>query len=171
MALDLERTVVRAPFAGVTRNIPEPGRYVGGGGPLGSLAMSIVADRGVWIEANFKETDLTHVRPGLPATIRVDTYPDREWRGVVESISPATGAEFSVIPPQNATGNWVKVVQRIPVRVSIGANGPEPVLRAGMSAIVEIDTGVSRALPNFLATALRWSSASRTTRAATVQER
>src|SRR3546814_9652451 len=106
--------------------------------------MSVVADSGAWIEANFKETDLTHGAPGQAVTIHVDTYPEHHWTGTVESISQATGAEFSIIPPQNATGNWVKVVQRIPVRVAIDANVDGPALRAGMSTSVEIDTGRSR---------------------------
>ena len=155
-ALDLERTVVRAPFAGIASNTPKPGQQVIGEGAFSSPVMSIVADTGIWIDANFKETELTRVQPGQPVTIRVDTYPDRQWHGKVQSISQATGAEFSVIPPQNATGNWVKVVQRIPVRIAVERNGQDPVLRAGMSATVEIDTGHHRPLPRFLRTALSW---------------
>jgi membrane fusion protein (multidrug efflux system) len=143
--LDLEHTVVRAPFDGIASRVPMVGEYVTPGSPV----MSVVADRDVWIEANFKETDLTHVRVGQPVTVRVDTYPDREWRGEVASISQATGSEFSVIPPQNATGNWVKVTQRIPVRIAVDHPGDVP-LRAGMSAIVEIDTGHERRLSDTL---------------------
>jgi len=154
--LDLERTVVRAPFDGIASNTPKLGQQVAGNASLSSPVMSVVADSGAWIEANFKETDLTHVRPGQPVTVHVDTYPDRDWQGTVESISQATGAEFSVIPPQNATGNWVKVVQRIPVRIAIAADAGDPLLRAGMSTSVEIDTGHSRELPAFLQTALHW---------------
>jgi membrane fusion protein (multidrug efflux system) len=87
---------------------------------------------------------------GQPVTIKLDTYPDRTWRGRVQSISQATGAEFSVIPAQNATGNWVKVTQRIPVRVSIDMHAGDPDLRVGMSADVEIDTGYERPAPAFL---------------------
>ncbi|HEX6999470.1 MAG TPA: HlyD family secretion protein [Gammaproteobacteria bacterium] len=145
-ALDLEHTVVRAPFAGVASRVPTVGRYVA----PGAAVMSIVADHDVWIEANYKETDLTYVEVGQPVSIRVDTFPGREWRGRVESISQATGAEFSIIPPQNATGNWVKVTQRIPVRIAVENTDGGPMLRAGMSAVVEIDTGHQRPLPEVL---------------------
>lgn len=145
-ALDLERTLVKAPFAGVASKVPKVGHHVA----PGAAVMSVVADHGVWIEANYKETQLTHVEPGQPVGIRIDTYPGREWRGRVESISQATGAEFSVIPPQNATGNWVKIAQRIPVRIAVEAAAEGPMLRAGMSATVEIDTGHRRRVPGFL---------------------
>lgn len=112
--------------------------------------MSLVADHDVWVEANYKETELTHVEPGQDVTIHVDTYPDHEWHGNVETISPATGSEFAVIPAQNASGNWVKVTQRIPVRVSVDVRPGDPVLRAGMSTVVEIDTGYQRPAPRFL---------------------
>jgi membrane fusion protein (multidrug efflux system) len=144
-ALDLEHTIVRAPFDGIASKVPLLGQYVVPGGAV----MSVIAERDVWIEANYKETDLTYVEVGQPVRIHVDAFPDREWRGAVESISQATGAEFSVIPAQNATGNWVKVTQRIPVRIAVEAAG-EPILRAGMSATVEIDTGRERHLPAFL---------------------
>jgi membrane fusion protein (multidrug efflux system) len=111
-ALDLEHTAIRAAFDGVAGRVPMVGRYVA----PGAAVMSLVADRDVWIEANYKETELTHVEVGQPVVVHLDTYPDREWRGAVESISQATGSEFSVIPAQNASGNWVKVAQRIPVR-------------------------------------------------------
>jgi len=162
VALDLERTVVRAPFAGIASNTPQPGLQVIGNAAFSSPVMSLVADTGVWIEANFKETDLTHVRPGQTVAIHVDTYPDHEWHGTAESLSQATGAEFSVIPPQNATGNWVKVVQRIPMRIAVKTNGDDPALRAGMSTTVEIDTGHRRPLLGFVRTALSWFGVSRT---------
>ena len=92
------------------------------------------------MEANLKETQLTHVRPGQTARILVDAYPDHEWKAVVSSISPSTGAELSVLPPQNASGNWVKVVQRVPVRLKFDGNGPGPTLRTGMTVHVSIDT-------------------------------
>jgi membrane fusion protein (multidrug efflux system) len=145
-ALDLEHTVVRAPFAGIASKVPTLGQYVQPGAPV----MTIVAHRGMWIEANFKETDLTHVATGQPVDIHLDTYPDRRWRGHVESISQATGAEFAVIPSQNATGNWVKVTQRIPVRIAIEMHDDDPELRAGMSAIVDIDTGHERPAPEWV---------------------
>ena len=106
---------MRAPFDGIASKVPTLGEYVQPGAPV----MTVVADHDMWIEANYKETDLTHVAVGQPVDISLDTYPDRHWRGRVESISQATGAEFSVIPAQNATGNWVKVTQRIPVRIAI----------------------------------------------------
>ncbi|WP_293947943.1 HlyD family secretion protein [Sneathiella sp.] len=154
--LDLERTVVRAPFDGIASNTPQIGQQVIGNGAFSSAVMSLISDRDIWIEANFKETDLTHVRPGQKVTVTVDTYPDQTWDGTVESLSQATGAEFSVIPPQNATGNWVKVVQRIPVRVRLDARQEELPLRAGMSSLVEIDTGYSRPMPDVIRTALGW---------------
>jgi membrane fusion protein (multidrug efflux system) len=144
--LDVERTVVRAPFDGIASNVPTLRAYVQPGAPV----MTVVADHGMWIEANYKETDLTYVVAGQAVDVRLDTYPDRHWRGRVESISQATGAEFSVIPSQNATGNWVKVTQRIPVRIAIETRGDDPALRAGMSAIVEIDTGHDRPAPKWV---------------------
>ena len=151
-ALDLEHTVIHAPFAGVASNKPMLGAYV----TAGNAVMSVVADKGVWIEANFKETDLTHVVPGEKVTVTVDTYPSRTWYGRVESISQATGAVFSVIPPQNATGNWVKVVQRIPVRIALDDTAGAPPLRAGMSTEVEIDTGSRHRLAHLAEAILPW---------------
>jgi membrane fusion protein (multidrug efflux system) len=145
-SLDLEHTVVRAPFDGIASKVPTLGQYVQPGAPV----MTVVADHDMWIEANYKETDLTHVATGQSVDIRLDTYPDRHWRGRVESISQATGAEFSVIPSQNATGNWVKVTQRIPVRIAIEMRADDPSLRVGMSAIVDIDTGHERPAPGWV---------------------
>jgi membrane fusion protein, multidrug efflux system len=153
-ALDLAHATVTAPFAGSVSNKPEPGHYVSAGVPV----LSIVADDGVWIEANFKETDLTNVRPGQSAEVEIDTYPGRTWPAVVTSISQATQAEFSVLPAQNATGNWVKVVQRIPVRIAIQTEPGDPPLRAGMSTYVEIDTGEQRSLEGAVGHALAWLS-------------
>lgn len=133
----VRRCEVHAPFAGVASKVPELGQYAAEGAPV----MSIVSGTSVWIEANFKETDLTDVRVGDPATIRVDTYPNKVFKGVVESISQATGAEFSVLPPQNATGNWVKVVQRIPLRIKVISSFEDTPLRAGTSSSVDIRTG------------------------------
>ncbi|MGA8259700.1 MAG: HlyD family secretion protein [Arenicellales bacterium] len=152
-ALDLSHTTITAPFAGVVHKVPEPGQYVDSGGAV----MALVSDANSWVDANFKETDLTYVRPGQPVRVEVDTYPGRTWRGVVKSISQATGAEFSVLPAQNATGNWVKVVQRIPVRIAVRAEDGAPPLRAGMSTNVRIDTGQYRHLPEFAqAMLLKW---------------
>lgn len=151
-ALNLQHAVVRAPFNGVASKTPEPGDFVNAGEPV----MSVVADHNVWIKANFKETQLTHVRPGQAVTVHVDTYPNHEWHGRVTSISQATGSEFSILPPQNASGNWVKVVQWIPLRVAIHAQSQDPPLRAGMSTEVTIDTGYRRPLPGMIARVASW---------------
>ena len=139
--LDLARTTVRAPKAGIASQVSKlnVGQYVS----EGSEMLSIVETSDTWIEANFKETQLTDVRPGQPAVVTVDTYPGLKLEGRVESIGAATGSEFSLIPAQNATGNWVKVVQRIPVRVRVDEKGAD-ILRAGMSSDVTIDTGKTR---------------------------
>jgi len=138
--LDLARTEVRAPFAGVVTNRPEPGDFVDRGVP----AMALVDDAGLWVEANFKETQLTYVTVGQPVTLEVDTFPGRAWHGRVLSLSGATGAEFALLPPQNATGNWVKIVQRIPVRIALEDTDGQPELRVGMSTSVTVDTGHQR---------------------------
>lgn len=140
--LDLARTEVRASLAGTVSHRPKPGQFVS----AGNTAMALVADTTLWVEANFTETDLLHVRPGEAATVQVDTYPDTEWRGAVDSLSPATGAEFAVIPAQNATGNWVKIAQRVPVRIKLQVQAGMPRLRAGLSSVVTIDTGHRRQL-------------------------
>jgi membrane fusion protein (multidrug efflux system) len=136
--LDLARTRVLAPADGVISNksiavgdLAQPGRTV----------LSIVQDSETWVEANLKETELADVRVAAPVTVTLDVYPGVEYAGEVESISPATGAEFALLPPQNASGNWVKVVQRIPVRIRITPREGQPPLRAGLSAEVAIDTG------------------------------
>ncbi|MEO7064110.1 MAG: HlyD family secretion protein [Dokdonella sp.] len=136
--LDLDHATVRAPMDGVVGKMSlQPGDFLG----VGQAAMPLIANT-LWVEANFKETDLTHVRVGQPATIEVDTFPGRKWNAQVASISPASGAEFSLLPAQNATGNWVKIVQRIPVRLAIVEPDHDGmILRAGMSTNVDIDTG------------------------------
>ncbi len=152
-ALELSRTVISAPETGVVTNISlEPGEFVKAGTPI----FSVVATDQIWVEANLKETDLTNVQVGQFATVKVDSYPDLLWRARVGSISMATGAEFSLLPPQNATGNWVKVVQRIPVKLSLLDSAYAPQLRAGMSVVVEIDTLHERKLPSFIKDALAW---------------
>lgn len=135
--LDLEHAEVFAPVDGIVGNHDlQAGEYLA----LGQSALPLVATGHMWIEANFKETDLDRLRVGQPASVEVDGYPGRRWTARVASISPASGAEFSVLPPQNATGNWVKVVQRIPVRLELEqAPDDAPVLRAGMSAEVAVD--------------------------------
>jgi membrane fusion protein (multidrug efflux system) len=136
----IERSTVVAPFAGVVSQLPKVGDYARTGAPI----LSIVSTEAVWIEANFKETDLTHMTKGQPVEIHVDAYPAAAFHGRVTSISQATGGEFSVLPAQNSTGNWVKVVQRLPVRISVETCDDGPVLRAGMSVTADVDTGRSR---------------------------
>ena len=113
------------------------GRYVSAGTPV----FSLIDDVRPWVDANPKETDITFLRIGQPVTISVDTFPGRTFRGTVESVSPGTGAQFAILPPQNASGNWVKVVQRVPVRIEFAPNENVSDLRAGMSVTVDIDTG------------------------------
>ena len=113
----------------------------------GHAVFSIIENGKVWIEANLKETDLTHVLEGQSASITVDAYPGVEWPATVDAIAPATGAEFSVLPPQNATGNWVKVVQRIPVLLDVEQPPKGNPLRAGMTVAVSIDTERERTMP------------------------
>jgi membrane fusion protein (multidrug efflux system) len=141
-ALDLERTKVVAPFSGIASKKPEIGTYVERGNPV----MSLVSDGDMWIEANFKETDLTYLRPNQSVEVRIDTYPAHEWQGTVQSLSEATGSEFALLPAQNATGNWVKVVQRVAVRITLHHGTDDPPLRSGMSATVTVDTGHTRTL-------------------------
>jgi membrane fusion protein (multidrug efflux system) len=145
-ALDLANTEVKAPRAGVVLNVRlQLGEQVKAQTPL----FALVADRRPWIEANFKETDLTYVTVGQRATVVLDMHPDVTWEAEVESISPATGAEFAILPPQNASGNWVKVVQRLPVKLRLVERAGEPPLRAGMTAYVSIDTKRQRSLAKF----------------------
>jgi membrane fusion protein (multidrug efflux system) len=150
-AVDLARTVVHAPATGVISNMKlQVGEYV----KEGTSVFSLIETAPIWVEANLKETELTNVGLGQSATVVVDAYPDHEWRAVVDTIAPATGAEFALLPPQNATGNWVKVVQRLPVSLRIEHGDGEPVLRAGMTATVSIDTGQVRGLPGFVPEAI-----------------
>ncbi len=150
-ALDLQRATVRAPASGHVANLDlQPGEYVREGAPV----FSLIADEEPWIEANLKETQLTHVREGQSVALTIDAYPDERWQGTVSGVSAGTGAVFSLLPAQNATGNWVKVVQRIPVRIAIVPRRGAPALRAGMSARVEIDSGYERALPGAVRSAL-----------------
>jgi membrane fusion protein (multidrug efflux system) len=136
-ALQLSYATLKAPAAGVVTEVDiKPGDVVATGHPVFALVMS--GKR--WIEANFKETQLTRVHVGQKVEVEIDTYPGRKWQGTVESIAPGTGSVFSVLPAQNATGNWVKVVQRIPLRVALDPVEGGPDLRAGMSAEVDIDT-------------------------------
>jgi len=136
----IRRATLLAPFDGIVSQLPKAGDFARSGAP----AFSIVAGSDVWIEANFKETDLTHMTVGQPVDVHVDTYPGYVFKGHVTSIAQATGAEFSVLPAQNSTGNWIKVVQRIPVRISVDGQQDGPTLRAGMSVIADVDTGKTR---------------------------
>jgi len=148
-ARQLAHTVVKAPFAGIVTNVPSiaPGKYL----QASVTAFYLVAADHVWVVANPKETELTYVRAGQSATVSVDTYPDVQWTGSVESISAAAAQEFSLLPAQNTSGNWIKVVQRIPMRVRLDTNDKSlPPLRPGMSVEVDVDTGHRRGLPHFL---------------------
>ena len=145
----LDHTVITAPFAGTVTNVPAiaPGKYLA----ASTTAFFLVDTDHVWVDATPKETELTNVRAGQPATVSVDTYPDSEWHGVVESVSPAAAQEFSMLPAQNTSGNWVKVVQRVPMRVRLDVSDKNlPALRAGMSVEVDVDTGHARGFPHFL---------------------
>ena len=139
---DLLHTVITAPVTGFVSKLPAKGQYATAG--LASLV--VVASANMRVDANFTETELTNVKVGQTVTVTIDTYPGVTWKGVVDSISPATGSAYSVIPAQNATGNWVKIAQRIPVRVALQPNPNGPQLRLGMSAYVSIDTGHGRSL-------------------------
>jgi membrane fusion protein (multidrug efflux system) len=142
--LDLSYTVVRAPQDGIVTRVDrlQVGNYVAASTPV----FALIATDHFWLEANFKEDQLTHMRPGQDATIKVDSYPGKVFHGKVSSISPGTGSQFSALPPENATGNWVKVVQRLPVRIEFTEyDGAHP-LQSGLSASVEIDTQFRRRL-------------------------
>lgn len=136
-ALDLANTEVHAPAPGVVAQADklQVGQYV----TATSAVMAIVRTGDVWVEANFKETDLTRMTVGEPATITVDAYPGRSFAGEVASIGAGTGSEFSLLPAQNATGNWVKVVQRVPVRIRFVEPPADLPLRTGLSASVAVD--------------------------------
>lgn len=136
---DRVKTHATAPTDGTVSNVSlRPGATVQAGGPL----FAIIESNKWWVNANFKETDLARIRLGQPATVRLDMYPAVTFDGVVESISAGSGATFSVLPPENATGNWVKVTQRFPVRIRISnpPHDPTEPLRVGASATVTIDT-------------------------------
>jgi membrane fusion protein (multidrug efflux system) len=135
---DLDNTVIRAPVAGIAGNrAGRVGQYV----KPGTQLLSLVPLPYVYVTANFKETQLTHMRPGQSAEISVDAYPDQPLTGRIESFAPASGAQFSLLPPDNATGNFTKIVQRVPVRIALPAEGPlARLLRPGLSVSVTVDT-------------------------------
>jgi membrane fusion protein (multidrug efflux system) len=147
-ARQLAHTIVCAPFAGIVTNVPslQPGQYLA----AAATAFNIVSTDHVWVQASPKETELTYVKPGQKVTVEVDTFPGQRWVGTVESISPASASSFSLLPAENTSGNWVKVVQRIPMRVSVSNAPGKPPLRVGMSVEVNVDTGHERGLPNFI---------------------
>ena len=149
---ELDDTVVRAPFDGVTANVPslQVGAYL----TAAQQGFSLVSTTHMWINASPKETELTYVRTGQTVAISVDTYPGVTWKGTVASIAPASGSSFSLLPAQNTTGNWVKVVQRIPMIISIDDAQGKPPLRVGMSVVVGVDTGHARGLPDFVSNLL-----------------
>jgi membrane fusion protein (multidrug efflux system) len=141
----LDHATVRAPFDGIVAEVDslQPGTLVISAMSAFSTtsAVGLIGTQKVWIEAHMKETDLTHVKSGDPVSISIDTYPSRTWQGHVDAVSAASGSAFSVLPAENASGNWVKVTQRIPTRIVIDRKKGDPELRSGMSAVVDIDTG------------------------------
>src|SRR3974390_516438 len=139
---DLDHSVLRAPISGTATQVDniQRGRFVAAGAPI----LSVVDDEAPWVDANPKETEITYLRVGQKVTLDVDSFPDHSFKGTVIALSPGTGAQFSILPPQNATGNWIKVVQRVPVRIAFDKGEETNLLRAGMSVNVEIDTGHSR---------------------------
>jgi membrane fusion protein, multidrug efflux system len=139
---NLDHTVVRAPMSGTATQVDsiQLGRFVAAGTPV----FSVIDDENPWVDANPKETDITYLRVGQKATLDVDSFPNHTFTGTVIAVSPGTGAQFSILPPQNATGNWVKVVQRVPVHIAFDKSEDTRLLRSGMSVNVDIDTGHSR---------------------------
>jgi membrane fusion protein, multidrug efflux system len=151
---NLRNTKVLAPIEGIATQVPsiEIGRVAAAGQPV----FAVVANTGLWVDANPKESDLTYVHVGLPATVSVDTFPDKEWKGTICSIAPGTGAQFAILPPQNASGNWVKVVQRVPLRFCFDPQEDTTGLRAGMSTYLTVDTGRVRTLAGTLEGLKQW---------------
>jgi len=136
--LDLSYTVIAAPADGVVAKVEQlqVGDYIAASTPV----FALVSNQDIWIEANFKEVQLAHMRPGNTATVTIDRFPGRHFTGVVTSVSPGTGSQFSLLPPENATGNWVKVVQRVAVRLELTDMQSSFPLQAGLSADVNVDT-------------------------------
>jgi membrane fusion protein, multidrug efflux system len=137
--LDLSYATVTAPDDGIVTRVDD--LQIGGFVNPGVPVFSLLSSRRVWIEANFRETGLTHMHTGQEATVDVDAYPDRTFRAHIVSMSPGTGSDFSVLPPENATGNWVKVVQRLPVRLELDDVDPDRPLFSGISVTARVDTG------------------------------
>ena len=145
---DLDHTVIKAPITGVATQVDniQLGRFV----TAGAAIFSVVDNSAPWVDANPKETDITHLKVGQNVEISVDTFPGQPFRGHVASVGPGTGAQFAILPPQNANGNWVKVVQRVPVRIELEPGQKLSALRAGMSVIVDIDTKRGRSLASLI---------------------
>jgi membrane fusion protein (multidrug efflux system) len=136
--LNLSYATVVAPDDGIVTRVDD--LQVGDFVNPGASVFSLLSSRDIWIEANFRETGLTHMRPGQEATIDVDAYPDRTFKARIVSMSPGTGSDFAALPPENATGNWVKVVQRLPVRLELDEIDPSRPLFSGISVTVQVDT-------------------------------
>ena len=149
---NLDQSTLRAPGDGIVYQAEsfKPGQYVVAGAPV----FTLVETGNVWVEADFKENQLTHVVPGQPVTVTFDLYPGQTFTGKVEAVGAGTGAEFALIPAENATGNWVKVTQRIPLRITLDMPAGTPPLHSGMSADVSVDTGRIRHLSDLLPAAL-----------------
>jgi membrane fusion protein (multidrug efflux system) len=146
---NLDHTVMRAPMPGIATQVDQIqlGRFVMAGGPV----FSVIDIDNPWVDANPKESDFTYVAVGQPVTLDVDAFPNHVFKGTVGSLSPGTGAQFAILPPQNATGNFVKVVQRVPVRIYFDTNDKfVQRLKAGMSVYATIDTGHKRSLAGLL---------------------
>jgi membrane fusion protein (multidrug efflux system) len=137
--LDLSYATVVAPDDGIVTRVDD--LQVGDFVNPGAAVFSMLSSRRIWIEANFRETGLTHMHPGQPAELTVDAFPDRTFKAHVVSMSPGTGSDFAVLPPENATGNWVKVVQRLPVRLEPDKIDPNQPLYSGLSVTAQVDTG------------------------------
>ena len=142
--LNLSYATIRAPDDGIVTKVEQ--LQVGDTISAGAPVFALISTRDVWVEANFKEDQLTYMRTGQPATVEVDTYRGQEFKAHVASLSPGTGAQFTALPPENATGNWVKVVQRLPVRLELDATDGDLPLHTGLSATVQVDTGHRRRL-------------------------
>ena len=142
---NLDHTEMRAPMAGIATQVDQIqlGRFI----PAGTPVFSIIDTAEPWVDANLKESDFTHISVGQQVDIDVDAFPDHVFKGTIGSLSPGTGAQFAILPPQNATGNFVKVVQRVPVRIYFDSHDKDvQKLKAGMSAYTTIDTGHRRSL-------------------------
>ena len=152
ISFDIKQSTIFAEQDGIIAQMNlEEGEYI----DIGKVLFAIVDEKNAWLEANLKETELTNIKVNQSAVFTPDAYPNNSWNAKVESISPATGSEFSILPPQNSSGNWVKVVQRVPVKIAIGSsiinenilNNSKKDLRVGMSVSVTIDTKYKRDVP------------------------